>query len=97
MYDQMNIQAYMQQMDDFSKASSNKLIGILERSISPDDSQSHSCADSYYRSPDYQRLAAANGRAGTSTLTSGDTGTRDLFQRVASQEYERDIRVMQRA
>lgn len=97
MYDQMNIQAYMQQMDDFSKASSSKLIEFLNDQSHPMTVNRILALIRYYRSPDYQRLAAANGRAGTSTLTSGDTGTRDLFQRVASQaEYERDIRVMQK-
>jgi|GEM_PF-4588341 len=95
LYEQMNIQAYLLQIEEFSHTTGSKFIEILNDATHPMTVNRILHVIRFYRSPKYQQLAAAHGRSGTTTLTSGHVGTRDLFQRVASKaEYDRD---MQRA
>lgn len=92
LYEQMNIQAYLMQIEEFSHTTGSKFIEILNDATHPMTVNRILHVIRYYRSPQYQRLAAAHGRAGTTTLTSGHVGTRDLFQRVAVKaEYDRDF------
>ncbi len=96
MFNQMNIQAYMQQIDEFNSSLASKFIEVIQDQTHPMTVNRILAVIRFYRSPEYQRLAAAHGKAGTSTLTAGNVGTRDLFHRVASKaEYERDVNVMQ--
>lgn len=92
LYEQMNIQAYLMQMEEFSHSTGSKFIEILHDRTHPMTVNRILHVIRYYRSEKYQRLAAQQGRAGTTTLTSGQVGTRDLFQRVAAKaEYDRDV------
>ncbi len=92
LYEQMNIQAYLLQIEEFSHTKGSKFIEILNDATHPMTVNRILHVIRYYRSPNYQRLAASHGRSGTTTLTSGQVGTRDLFQRVAAKaEYQRDM------
>lgn len=96
LFKQMNIQAYLQQIDDFNNQAGSKLVEFLNDATHPLTVNRIQALLRFYRSPKYQQLAGLFGRAGTTTLTAGAVGTRDLFNRVAAKaEYDRGVQQMQ--
>ncbi|HLO04357.1 MAG TPA: M48 family metalloprotease [Symbiobacteriaceae bacterium] len=93
LYEQMNIRAYLQQIADFNSQTSSKFIELLSNTTHPLTINRIQAILRFYRAEKYQKLAHRWGKAGTSTLTSGQVGTADLFHRVASKaDWEKQLR-----
>lgn len=93
LYEQMNIRAYLQQIADFNSQTSSKFIELLSNTTHPLTINRIQAILRFYRSEKYQKLAHRWGKAGTTTLTSGNVGTADLFQRVAAKaDWEKQLR-----